>query len=180
MDVGWVVDGSSNPSASCSNLFRSSLPALAQEMNNISVDPLFCGSANPAQPYALDESSPCAEGNSGTCGRIGAFPVGCAVSPVPDGTPPLRPRLLGNYPNPFNPRTTIRFSLDASRPVRISIYDLGGRLVKLLIDGVRPPGEQEIEWDGTTRDGRPCPAGVYFVHLKTEGERDTGRLSLIK
>lgn len=67
--------------------------------------------------------------------------------------------LLSNYPNPFNPSTTIAYSLSTESQVRISIYDLTGRVVSTLLDDVRPSGVQTITWKGN------APSGMYVCRM---------------
>jgi Ca-activated chloride channel family protein len=73
-------------------------------------------------------------------------------------------RLLGNLPNPFNPRTTIRFvvGLDLGRIVFVRIYDLAGRLVRQLTVSVTSAGAYSVEWDGTSSSGDRVHSGVYL------------------
>ncbi len=55
---------------------------------------------------------------------------------------------LSNYPNPFNPRTRISYTVPAAEePVRLDIYDVAGRLVRVLVNGVQEPGVHQVEWD---------------------------------
>ena len=75
-------------------------------------------------------------------------------------------RLLPNYPNPFNPRTTIAFELDEPRQVNLAIYSLDGRLVRQLENGLRGEGSHEYPWDGMDATGRAMPSGTYFYRLQ--------------
>jgi hypothetical protein len=95
--------------------------------------------------------------------------------------PPARARLLQNYPNPFNPRTTIRYSLSREERVRLAVYDVGGRLVATLLDGLQAAGEHSIPWDGRDAGGGAVGSGVYFYRLTTEsGERESKRMVILK
>jgi hypothetical protein len=182
-EMGWWLNSPGALEATCSNFHPWVPPSpdgLIGTDGNISVDPLFCGAPNPISPYALAPDSPCLEGNDPGCGTMGAFQAGCSVSAAPEPIQVSRTALRGNYPNPFNPSTTILYSLDASRHVRITLYDIAGRLVRVLVDEVAPAGEREIAWDGRNAAGRPCSAGVYFIQMKTDTVRDTRRMSLIK
>jgi hypothetical protein len=77
--------------------------------------------------------------------------------------------LLPNSPNPFRPRTTIRFDLagPASQPVRVDVFDVTGRKVATLANEPLPPGSYELEWNGRADSGGTVAAGVYFVRLTT-------------
>ncbi len=85
-----------------------------------------------------------------------------------DQLPPLR--LLGAQPNPFNPRTTIRFELAIGSIVDVSIHDLKGRLVRNLDQGHFAPGAHELIWDGRDDNQRRLESGTYFVTLRSENQ----------
>ena len=90
-------------------------------------------------------------------------------------------RLGQNYPNPFNPTTTIRFALRERSRARLSIYDLQGRLVTTLVDGIVPAGEHTVPWQGRTRHGSTVASGVYFYRLTTEsGFEESRRMVVLK
>lgn len=74
-------------------------------------------------------------------------------------------QLCQNHPNPFSAGTTIWFSLPGSMQVRIKIYDLGGRLVRTLVDGQISAGYQRTYWDGTDQHAQKVSAGVYLCKL---------------
>ncbi len=76
-------------------------------------------------------------------------------------------RLLQNAPNPFGTGgTAIKFSVsDSKSPVSLKVYDLGGRLVSSLVDGLKEPGNHTAHWDGKDLDGREVKSGVYFYRL---------------
>ena len=101
------------------------------------------------------------------------------VTAVEDAPAPLR--LHAAQPNPFNPSTTLRFTLDAPRRVSLAIYDLAGRRVRLLLDGAaRPAGESALRFDGRDDAGTPLASGVYLAQLVAEGERESQKLVLLK
>ncbi|MBZ0268115.1 M28 family peptidase, partial [bacterium] len=80
---------------------------------------------------------------------------------------------LAAVPNPFRGATELRFALPAPGPVRITVHDVAGRLVRTITDGVRPVGAQHEVWDGRTDDGRIAGAGIYFVRLSAAGAQAT-------
>ena len=85
-----------------------------------------------------------------------------------------------NEPNPFNPMTTIRFSLDSSRHASLRVYDVSGRLVRTLVDRDLNAGQPVVVWDGKTEAGVSSPSGVYFYRL-IDGERVlTRRMTLLR
>jgi hypothetical protein len=88
--------------------------------------------------------------------------------------------LYGNYPNPFNPMTRIAFSIPATERVRVSIFDVRGRLVRTLVDGVLDAGRHDLPWDGTDRAGESVASGVYFYRLKAGTSVHNGAMVLMK
>ncbi len=82
------------------------------------------------------------------------------------------------YPNPFNPHTTISFTLGVDGPVRLSIHDVQGRRLRVLLDRALPAGDHSFTWDGRDESGRELPSGVYFSRLMAEGEIQSGKLVL--
>ncbi len=89
-------------------------------------------------------------------------------------------RLDQNHPNPFNPHTTIRFSLDAAARVRIEILDLTGRLVRTIVDRAFDEGDWATDWDGTDTHGEPVPSGVYMYALRTGGDIRTRKMIVLR
>ena len=86
-----------------------------------------------------------------------------------------------NYPNPFNPSTTIKYSMPKAGHLKLSIYNGRGHLVKTLIDGTRPMGaDQSIVWDGTNNHGSSVSSGVYFYEARTGGEVKVHKMALVK
>lgn len=83
--------------------------------------------------------------------------------------------ISGNYPNPFNSSTEIRYILPALSNVRIDIYNLLGRHVETLIDGYQQAGEHKITWDSSDR-----ASGIYFYRLNAGDKIITGRMTLLK
>jgi len=81
-------------------------------------------------------------------------------------------------PNPFNPRTTLRYELPAGGHVRLDVYDLRGRAVVTLVDGQRTAGAHTVEWTGRDADGRRLASGVYLARLATGGATTTRKLVL--
>ena len=78
-------------------------------------------------------------------------------------------RLEQNYPNPFNPATRIGYSLAGTANVEIAVYDMRGRRIKILLDGVGTAGFHEIQWNGTDLSGNAVPAGIYLCKMRVSG-----------
>ena len=83
--------------------------------------------------------------------------------------------LFRNYPNPFNPSTTVTYTLDRSGPVELTVCDLTGRTVSTLVDGVRPAGHHEVRFNA---DG--LPTGTYIYRLRAGTETLTQTMTLIR
>jgi hypothetical protein len=88
--------------------------------------------------------------------------------------------LKANYPNPFNPRTTLAFELASDQQVALNIYSLDGRLVRELISGTRSAGRHEVAWDGLDRSGRAVPSGTYLYRLQAGGQVQTRTMALVR
>jgi hypothetical protein len=109
---------------------------------------------------------------------MGAYETQSSVG-VP-GPAFARPRLYPCQPNPFNPRATIRFDLPAAGQAQLSIYDLAGRLVRVLVEWEIPAGSHEAVWDGRDTTGRSSPSGNYLARLVAGGKVEGVRLSLVR
>ncbi|MCK5617980.1 MAG: aryl-sulfate sulfotransferase [Candidatus Krumholzibacteria bacterium] len=85
-------------------------------------------------------------------------------------------------PNPFNPETTIRYELKERGHVSLAVYNVAGKLVRTLVDEVKPPlaGGYSVAWDGRTNAGNPVPSGVYFYRLVTQNFMQTRKMILLK
>ena len=90
-------------------------------------------------------------------------------------------KLIGNYPNPFNPITSIEFSVtQSSTLVTLEIYNIKGRKVKQLIDGQISAGTHSIIWDGTDENNTPISSGIYFYKLRAGNFQQTRKMILLK
>jgi hypothetical protein len=117
---------------------------------------------------------------------IGAIEFG-SWTPELDGvttsagqTPMLALGAVHAAPNPFNPRTEIRFTLGREAEVRVDILDVRGRRVGSLQPGVLTAGAQALSWDGTDRDGRALSSGLYFAVVQAAGLQQTVKLTLAR
>lgn len=89
-------------------------------------------------------------------------------------------KLIGNYPNPFNPATTISFSNTMPSDLDLSIYNLRGQLVKTLVNGMTASGSHSVIWNGTDDNNRQVSSGVYYYRLSSSGKVQTGKMLMIK
>lgn len=88
--------------------------------------------------------------------------------------------LLQNYPNPGNPRTTIRYELPEARPVEITIYNALGQQIYMLVDEFQDAGVHEVVWDGKDSHGIPVSSGIYIYRFEAGEYRCTKKLTLLK
>lgn len=100
-----------------------------------------------------------------------------AVGGVPVGT---RAAIRRVYPNPFNPSTTVEFSVPKQGPVAVRVYDLQGRQVSTLTEESLAAGVYRVKWDGRDRQGRGAASGIYFATIENAGTRQSVRMTLLK
>jgi hypothetical protein len=99
---------------------------------------------------------------------------------VEDDTPTPRFALEQNVPNPFNPHTTIRFTLPARTDATLRVYDVTGRLVSEIATGALDAGTHTLRWDGTDRRGHRVASGVYFYRLRAGTHTATRKMVLLR
>ncbi|HNX03361.1 MAG TPA: FlgD immunoglobulin-like domain containing protein [Candidatus Cloacimonas sp.] len=102
--------------------------------------------------------------------------------PVVTIDPLLTPETLSccNYPNPFNPETTICFELSSANNVSLQIYNLKGQLIRTLLNDYLPAGKQSLVWKGTDNENNPVASGVYLYKIKAGKYSQTGKMMLMK
>jgi hypothetical protein len=88
--------------------------------------------------------------------------------------------LDANFPNPFNPNTTIRYNLPQPAYVELRIYDVRGALVRTLVAEHQAAGEKQVSWDGRLDSGSQAASGVYFYQLKTDKFSRTRKMILLR
>ncbi len=89
-------------------------------------------------------------------------------------------RLVQNTPNPFNPVTTVAYDVPRDSEVSVRVYDVAGRLVRTLVDGVQDAGAHQIVWDGRSDRGESVGSGIYFCVMEAPGFRDSRKMTLLK
>ncbi|HER44272.1 MAG TPA: T9SS type A sorting domain-containing protein [Candidatus Eisenbacteria bacterium] len=94
--------------------------------------------------------------------------------------PPQAPFLRQNYPNPFNPRTRIDFVMPSAGRANVTVFDVRGRRVATILDGVLDEGRHSVSWDGRDSQGRSAAAGLYFYRLEACGTVLTRKMVLMK
>lgn len=168
----------SSVTVSCSDLFGNSSDAICgtDGGDNFSRDPMFCDAV--AGDYHLLPTSHATQTFS-PCGQLVGALEPCLASGA--GDTPRRTALFQNFPNPFNPRTTIRYQIveDGAR-VSLRVYDVRGRLVRTLVDDAQSAGVRTIEWDGTNDAGAKVASGIYLYRLTAPGFREVRKMILLK
>lgn len=144
---------------------------------NIAADPLFCDLD--AGDLTVATTSSCLPDNNECNVVMGAFGEGCTITPAPESTP-AAPLLGVAWPNPFNPHTSLVFTLPRAQHVHIAVLDLSGRRIKVLVDRYAPPGSHTISWDGRDDTGHPVPSGAYVVRMETTGQVQAHKITLLR
>jgi hypothetical protein len=93
---------------------------------------------------------------------------------------PIKYSLDNNYPNPFNPLTTIRYDLPEDGFVNVTIYDMMGRTVKIVVTEEQSAGVKSVQWDATDSFGKPVSAGVYLYQIQVGEYMQTKKMVLLK
>ncbi len=104
----------------------------------------------------------------------------CGQSPYVDAEIPTAYRLAQNFPNPFNPATTIKFDMKEKGLVSLKVYNVAGQLVRTLVDGVQDAGTYSIAWDGRNNGGSDVATGVYFYKMETNGFSSTKKMVMLR
>ena len=95
-------------------------------------------------------------------------------------TPVVKSELKANYPNPFNPTTTIVFSLATAEKVEINIYNLKGQKVKTLLSDNLLSGNHSVVWDGKNDKNNSVSSGIYLVKMQTGKTTATRKITMLK
>ena len=102
------------------------------------------------------------------------------VTAAPDRELPVRTQLVGSFPNPFNPQTTLYFDVGRWQSVQLDVYDVGGRHVRELADGSYAAGRHQVVWDGTDEEGLHVGTGTYLLLLRSEEGEERAKVMLLK
>jgi hypothetical protein len=133
---------------------------------------------NPSYDNALASSWKSSPLPHGTPGEKNGSYINVSVTEGPMANGNLL--LEQNYPNPFTITTGIRFEVPKRDHVRLTIYDMQGRVVSMLINGQMDPGRHDTFWDGTSGDGIKLPSGMYILRLETSGLSANRRMTIIR
>ena len=119
------------------------------------------------------------DGVAVTTGPTWSFTT-AGASGVDNSLVPARLEAPGNYPNPFNPMTRLRFALPNSGHVEVTVYDVKGRAVRNLVNRDYPQGRHEVVWDGRDDSGQVLSSGTYLYQVKAGGSVVSGKMVLMK
>lgn len=111
---------------------------------------------------------------------VPAIPLAGTDTGVLDADRALRFALDQNAPNPFNPTTTIRFSVAAAGPTRLDIYSTNGQIIRTLVNGAVSVGANSVQWDGKDMTGRPVASGTYLYRLTNGQNTSVRRMILVR
>ncbi|MDP8221046.1 MAG: T9SS type A sorting domain-containing protein, partial [Candidatus Stygibacter frigidus] len=89
-------------------------------------------------------------------------------------------RLTGNYPNPFNPSTTIKYDLAVDSHIRLDIFNIKGQHITSLVNEYQTAGEYKVQWQGISDNNTSIPSGIFFYKLSAEGITDTRKMIMLK
>jgi len=93
---------------------------------------------------------------------------------------PKEYELFNNYPNPFNPTTTIKYSVPKNSNVKLRVYNMMGQLIKTLVNESKAPGFYNVEWDGTNESNSKVASGIYFYRIECENFVANNKMILLK
>ncbi|MBI9032647.1 T9SS type A sorting domain-containing protein, partial [bacterium] len=111
--------------------------------------------------------------------------IGCFESPGYTGNdqyvlPVSQALSLSNYPNPFNPETTIQFDIAEESTVKLQIYNIRGQLVKILVNTRLNAGKHSIVWNGTNENKEKVSSGIYLYKVSSGEENRVNKMILMK
>ncbi|MBK9472220.1 MAG: CotH kinase family protein [bacterium] len=115
----------------------------------------------------------------GTITRTAVFAAAAGAAGAPGALPAATPRLVA-APNPFNPRTELRFEMASGGFATLEMFDIAGRRVRVLAAGALAAGPQAWTWDGCDDAGRSLPSGTYLGRLRTPGGAATVKVQLVR
>ncbi len=117
---------------------------------------------------------------NGTATRSSTIEVALAPTAVLERALPLNTTLAQNFPNPFNPETTIQFDLAGETTVSLRVYDMTGQVVRTLVSANRSAGTYTELWNGTNEQGVKVGSGVYFYELKAGAFSSKKKMTLLQ
>lgn len=108
------------------------------------------------------------------------YSISLSRNDIANGAIPKTSNLEGNYPNPFNPETTIKYSISEKSNVSLTIYNVKGQIVKELVNEIQNPGFKSVVWNGKDSKQKSVSSGVYFYRLETNNHHSIRKMLLMK
>jgi hypothetical protein len=140
-------------------------------------DALFMNQENGQSDFRVD-------GTGGGFSYINRILIGTMTPIIPTGVEdenmPFRFHLDHNYPNPFNPTTTIRYEVGKLADISLKIYNVRGQLVRTLVNAKQAPGQHQVVWDGNDNMGFRVSSGLYIYQYSAGDFLRTYKMMLIK
>jgi hypothetical protein len=141
----------------------------------------WTGSGDP--PTSVDFTLQAGDGSSSTyflevtndCGTTTTFDPAYEFGPAA-----TKAQLAGNAPNPFSGQTTVEFDLAEQSRVTVAVYDMMGRKVATLVDGVRSAGPHAVGWNGRSDSGQDLASGVDLLRMRADQQSETRRMTIIR
>ncbi|MDP8232276.1 MAG: T9SS type A sorting domain-containing protein [Candidatus Zophobacter franzmannii] len=99
---------------------------------------------------------------------------------IENGIVPVQTELGNNYPNPFNPTTTISYNIANESDVKLEVYNIRGQKVTTVVNERMQPGYHSVIWDGKDKHNKQVSSGVYFYRLKADHKTLTKKMMLLK
>jgi len=130
--------------------------------------------------FFTDQTTGYLAGSAGIIKTTTGGDVPTAIKQPENPSVPSGIYLFQNFPNPFNPVTTIRYVLPRDVKVRLVIYDITGRRVRTLVNQKQTAGEYSVQWDGTNNQGQRVSSGVYFYRFSAKGFTRVNKMVYVK
>ena len=108
-------------------------------------------------------------------GQIGATPVEALHIVQPKTF-----NLSANWPNPFNPETSLRYALPEAAQVKLEVYDMLGQKVRTLVNGLQNVGQYTVQWDARNDLGHSVASGLYFYRIEAGNFVQTRKMTLLR
>ncbi len=178
LELSWSPN--TEPDLDCYHIYRGTSPNFDPSQNNLLTEQcdtlLFDGGWSWDAGFCYKVAAVDIHGNESDYAVLCIEQVtGDDPMPLPDAT-----FLSQNFPNPFNPATTIAFGLKESGLVKLSVYDAAGRLVRTLLNETRSTGNYEMTWNGLDNVGNQVSSGVYFYRLNAGEFIETRKMVLLR
>lgn len=162
-----------------SDSFATSLNQYALAINSNGMAAYAGGQFSTDVTFGSNSLTPIFGVNDGYLAKMSINPA-TDVREISDVPLPLTPSLSQNFPNPFNPTTTIHFQIPKAAQTNIAVYNLLGQKVRELVNQDLAAGTYSTDWDGRDQSGQPVASGVYFYRLNAGEFTESRKMTLLK